>query len=146
MRQMLAGLALVVAVAFCRVTMSAPPLAGTAPLDWPEEDLSTRMMDGAHRFVEQQIDKARDSRQKFWTRADRVWDERIEANRKRLRTIIGAVDQRAEVRLERFGDEMAPALVAETERYRVFQVRWSVLEGLRAEGLLVEPKGLTTLH
>jgi len=36
-------------------------------------------------------------------------------------------------------DDETPAIVAETERYRVFQARWPVLDGMTAEGLLVEP-------
>jgi hypothetical protein len=47
---------------------AAPPesLPGTVPLNWPEEDLSGRMMDGAHRFVEQQIEEALARRKRFW--------------------------------------------------------------------------------
>jgi len=122
---------------------AAEPLPGTASLDWPEEDLSARMMDGAHRFVEQQIAQSREKRQKYWALASK---ENIDGNRQRLREIIGAVDQRSAPRMERFGDDMAPALVAEMERYRVFQVRWAVLDGLTAEGLLVEPVGTTRLN
>ena len=37
--------------------------------------------------------------------------------------------------------------MAETGRYRVFQVRWPVLDGVSAEGLLVEPaKGAPAAH
>src|SRR5690242_5300866 len=38
-------------------TQAAPadPLPRTAALEWPEEDLSSRLMDGAHRFVEREI-------------------------------------------------------------------------------------------
>ena len=42
--------------------------------------------------------------------------------------------------MERYGDDTQAALVAETSAYRVFQVRWPVLEGVVAEGLLVQPK------
>src|SRR2546428_14166775 len=42
--------------------------------------------------------------------------------------------------MERWGDEDNPALVAETGAYRVYQVRWPVLEGVSGEGLLLEPK------
>ncbi len=120
----------------------AAPLAGTAALEWPEEDLSARMMDGAHRFVEQHIAGAQERAARFWTydRASAAaWDAALAGNRERLREIIGAVDRRAAPALERFGDDENPALVAETPRYRVFQVRWPVLEGLSAEGLLVQP-------
>src|SRR5258708_9698565 len=56
--------------------------------------------------------------------------------------MIGAVDSRVsekDPRMERFGDDDSPALVAETDRYRVFQVRWPVLENVHGEGLLLEP-------
>jgi dienelactone hydrolase len=127
-----------------------PPLAGTSALAWPEEDLSGRMMDGAHRFVEQYIDGAETRAARFW-RYDRssaaAWDRALAANRDRLREILGVVDSRATPRLERYGDDENPALVAETKAYRVFQVRWPVLDGLTAEGLLVEPaSGAPTAH
>ena len=51
--------------------------------------------------------------------------------------IIGAVDPRLPVRMEQFGDDTHPTLVAETSRYRVYQVRWPVLEGFFGNGLLV---------
>ena len=139
LRAAIAALALIT----CQLTSlsAADPLPGTALLDWPEEDLSGRMMDGAHRFVEAQIAQAREKRQKYWPARAR---EAIEDNRQRLREIIGAVDRRTAPRMERFGDDNAPALVAETATYRVYQVRWPVLDGLSAEGLLVQPTGKMT--
>ena len=41
--------------------------------------------------------------------------------------------------MERFGDDEDSALVAETDSYRIYQVRWPVLEGVFGEGLLLEP-------
>ena len=42
------------------------PLPGTEPLDWPEEDLSERLMDGAHAFVERKIGESKQKRSRFW--------------------------------------------------------------------------------
>jgi len=124
-----------------QVAAQSGPLPQTAALDWPEEDLSARMMDGAHRFIERQIVEMQARSRRFW-KYDRssavAWNAAIEDNRSRLREIIGAVDSRLPPGLERFGDDENPALVAETRRYRVYQVRWHVLEGISAEGLLVE--------
>jgi dienelactone hydrolase len=133
-----------------QVPASAGPLPQTAPLDWPEQDLSARMMDGAHRFVERQIGDVQARSTRFW-KYDRssaaAWNASVQENRDRLREIIGAVDTRLPSRLERFGDDEHPALVAETDRYRVFQVRWPVLDGVWAEGLYVEPaKGAPAAH
>jgi dienelactone hydrolase len=100
------------------------------------------MMDGAHRFVEQEIAEVQARAARFW-KYDRsspaAWSAALEENRTRLREIIGAVDARMAPALERYGDDENPALVGETKRYRVFQVRWPVLDGVSAEGLLVEP-------
>lgn len=60
--------------------------------------------------------------------------------RERFRTIIGAVDARLAPGLEQYGDTARPALVAETARYRVWQVRWPVLDGVWGTGLWVQPK------
>ena len=125
-----------------QVPAASAPLPQTTALEWPEEDLSARMMDGAHRFVERQIADVQARSTRFW-KYDRssaaAWTASVQENRDRLREIIGAVDMRLPARLERFGDDEHPALVAETDRYRVFQVRWPVLDGVWAEGLYVEP-------
>jgi dienelactone hydrolase len=121
---------------------AAQPLPQTAALEWPEEDLSGRMMDGAHRFVERQITGTQARLDRFWNydrSSPAAWNASLKDNRDRLREIVGAVDQRAAPALERFGDDEIPALVAETPRYRVWQVRWPVLDGMTAEGLAVEP-------
>jgi len=119
------------------------PLPGTQALDWSEEDLSSRLMEGAHQFVERKITEAARGRSGYW-RIDATSPEAYEAsiteNRDSLREILGAVDPRSAPRMERYGDDTGAALVAETSGYRVFQVRWSVLDGVLAEGLLVQPK------
>lgn len=123
--------------------ISASGLPGTAPVEWPEEDLSGRLMEGAHRFVERKIAEAPAARGKFWKRdfsSAEACTKSMEPNRVQLKTIIGALDIRQPAAMERFGDEKTPALVAETARYRLFQVRWPVLDGLWGSGLLAEPK------
>lgn len=108
------------------------PLAGTKPLEWPEADLSARMMDGANVFVERKIDESIAKRGK--------------PDREQLKAIIGAVDARLAPSMEHYGDDKAPALVAETAKYRVHQVRWPVLDGLWGAGLLFEPVASAVAH
>lgn len=117
-------------------------LDNTQPLIW-EDDLSVRLMDGAHRFVERKIEESVRSRGKYWERnfsSAEAYVRSIEPNRNRFKQIIGVVDTHVPVTLEYFGDDENPALVAETDAYRIFQVRWPVLEGLTGEGLLLQPK------
>ncbi len=117
-------------------------LPGTQPLTW-EGDLSQRMMEGAHLFVERKIAESVQTRSKYWSRdlsSGPAYEKSVEPNRERFKKIIGVVDSRAPVVMERCGDEDNPALVAETGTYRVYQARWPVLEGVSGEGLLLEPK------
>jgi dienelactone hydrolase len=123
-------------------TALAQPLPGTAPLTW-EGDLSIRMMDGAHRFIERQIDRSLELRQRKWSRdfsSREAYEQSVSANRKRFLERIGAVDPLLPPSMERFGDDANPALVADLPAYRIYQVRWPVLEGVHGEGLLLEPK------
>jgi len=116
-------------------------LNNTQPLTW-EEDLSGRLMDGAHRFVERKIDESIKSRQNLWERdfsSKKAYLKSVEPNRIRFKQYIGVVDQRVPVTMEYYGDEKNSALVAETEQYKIFQVRWQVLEKLTGEGLLLKP-------
>src|ERR1041385_8769251 len=61
-------------------------LAGTQPLTW-EGDLSERMMDGAHRYVEQKIAESIKTRQKYWKRdlsSRAAYEKSVEPNRGRF--------------------------------------------------------------
>jgi dienelactone hydrolase len=118
-------------------------LPNTKPIEWPEADLSGRLMDGAHQFIERKIAEAPQKRARYWKRdfsSPDAYARSVDPNREHLRTIIGASNPRLPARMERYGDDANPALVAETSRYRIFQVRWPVFEGLNGCGLLVEQK------
>ena len=117
-------------------------LPGTDALVW-QDDLADKMMDGLHGFIEQKIARSVDRRPEQWRRdfsSPEAYNQSVQANRQRFQKVLGIVDSRVAVRMERFGDDDRPALVAETARYRVFQVRWPVLDGVWGEGLLLEPK------
>jgi hypothetical protein len=42
--------------------------------------------------------------------------------------------------MEQFGDEENPAVIAETDAYQVFQVRWPVFANVMGEGLLIKQR------
>jgi hypothetical protein len=46
------------------------PLPETEALEWPEADLSERLMAGAHRFVERKIEEAARDRAQYWAYVD----------------------------------------------------------------------------
>jgi dienelactone hydrolase len=138
-----AAVTLLLAAPLAGVDGSADSL-GAEPLVW-EGELDVRMMDGLHVFIERKIAESIKHRSKYWQRAVRPGEDyaaSVEPNRKRFRQMIGAVDPRVsekKPRMESFGDDDSPALVAETDIYRVFQVRWPVLKDVHGEGLLLEP-------
>jgi dienelactone hydrolase len=116
--------------------------------------MADRLMDGAHRFVERKIATAITRRDRHWNRdssnGPAAYEASIDPNRQVFRRLIGVVDDRVEPLMQRFGDDLNPAMVAETSAYRVHQVRWKVLRtpgtggGVWGEGLLVEPPGDAT--
>src|SRR5262249_29386049 len=68
--------------------------------------------------------------------------ESVKPNRERLAKNLGVVDERIKpVAMEYIGDWTPSPVIAETERYKVYAVRWSVLPGVDGEGLLLEPTG-----
>jgi hypothetical protein len=122
---------------------STGDLPGTGLLTW-EGDLSERMMDGAHRFVERKIAESVSTRARRWKRdlsSRTAYEQSVAANRARLRKIIGVVDSREPASLETVAAAGDAAVVAETPAYRVHQVCWPVLDEVFGEGLYLEPAG-----
>ncbi len=84
------------------------------------------MVDGIHAYLDRETEAALANRRP--------------GDRERLRKIIGAVDPRLPVRaLDLVATTASPAEVGRGPGYKVFAVRWPVLEGVTAEGLLLEP-------
>src|ERR1700722_1121784 len=82
---------------------SPPVLPSTQPLTW-DGDLSARMMDGAHRFVERKIAESGAGRAKYWTRdfsSHGAYEKSVQLNRERFPKIIGVVDPRVPAEMER---------------------------------------------
>jgi hypothetical protein len=107
------------------------------------------MMDGAHRYAERKIGESARTRQKHWSRdlsSHQAYERSVEPNRSRFMRKIGVVDARMPAAMERFGDDFAVGLVAETSTYDVYQVRWPAVENVlglgcvHGEGLLLQPK------
>jgi cephalosporin-C deacetylase-like acetyl esterase len=133
---------------FAELQAADDVLPGTSKLTL-KRPLDVVMVEGISRFC---LRATRDSvmkRDKRWTRdfsSVLAFEESIAPNRKRLRAIIGAVDPRVTAdQKHRHGFELLATLgqssvVARTERVSVHKVRWQVLEGVTAEGLLLKPQ------
>lgn len=115
----------------------------STPLTWPEDDLSQRMMDGAHRFIDRKLAATAAKRAELWEyvlSTPEAFVRSVDPHRGQLRVLLGVVEDRLPARMERYGDDRNPVMLAETEDYQVFQVRWPVFEGIFGEGLLVLQK------
>ncbi|HUW61143.1 MAG TPA: hypothetical protein VMZ06_09065 [Candidatus Bathyarchaeia archaeon] len=119
------------------------PLTGTAPLT-AQGDLAMKMLDGMDAYLAREVVACREKRAENWNRdfsSHEAYVKSIEPNRQRFKTLIGVVDERVPADMEYVATVDAPALLAETDVYKVYEVRWTVLDGVHGEGLLIEPVG-----
>lgn len=122
-----------------------------------EGDLSVKMLDGAHRFIEEKIFNSVHDRAKIWHRdlsSFSAYEKSIESNRQRFMSCIGVQDktkpphnysmgpeaENQKILMQRIAVNEDALIVAETAKYKVYQVRWTVLNDVYGEGLLLEPK------
>ncbi|MCI0378757.1 MAG: hypothetical protein L0215_14205 [Gemmataceae bacterium] len=125
--------------------LGAQTLPGTQPLEM-KGDLARHMLNGIDKYLSRQIPIVAKERERFWKpdySSAAAYEKSVNANRERLKKILGVVDARVPVTMEYVATESQPALIAETDAYRLHAVRWPVLQGVYGEGLLLEPKGKT---
>ena len=136
------GLAATILLAAIGWPLLADPLPDTKPLT-VEGDLAEQMVAGIDKYLMRELAEAPRRRQAAWK-----WDYSVQTSlpvadnsyRKRLRTILGVVDERElNVEVEYIATTDRPSLIAKTSKYEVHAVRWPVLPGVDAEGLLLEP-------
>jgi dienelactone hydrolase len=115
----------------CAATLAAQPvLEGTKPLT-RQGDLAMEMVASIDRYLMQRLAGSPQYR-----RAPRPED------RDELRRLIGVVDPRVMFDSPTLLATLTQdAKIAGAGEYEVFAVRWPVLDGMDAEGLLVRPKG-----
>ncbi|MFT5325896.1 MAG: cephalosporin-C deacetylase-like acetyl esterase, partial [Planctomycetaceae bacterium] len=118
------------------------PLTITQPLD-------EFMIDGLDRFCLRELAASPARREKMWNRdfsSTEAYEKSIAPNRERFREYIGAVDQRL-TNAPGLNDSFEflqtfshPSSVAGSAKVKAHRVRWQVLEGVTAEGLLLIPE------
>src|SRR6266446_8397793 len=70
-------------------------LPGTKPLTW-DGDLSTKMLDGAHKLIDEKINESAAGRSKFWNRnfsSRQAYELSVDPNRRRFMKYIGVEDK-----------------------------------------------------
>ncbi|MCI0701747.1 MAG: dienelactone hydrolase family protein, partial [Planctomycetia bacterium] len=120
----------------------AEPFPNTKALT-DEGDLSAKQVAGMHKYLDRALKDSVEKRQAMWKldkSSSAAYAKSVEPNRARFKKLIGVVDKRVPPNLEYVGTPDQPALIAETDKYKVFAVRWAVLPGVDGEGLLLEPK------
>jgi len=138
--------AVVVSVSAAPSCGAQPTLPGTSALTMTQP-LDEVMVDGINRFCLREIATSRDRRGELWLRdhsSSEAYAASIADNRDRFRQIIGAVDLRVTPKPQQFSFELLSTLerssiLARTDAVTVHAVRWQVLDGVTAEGLLLKP-------
>jgi dienelactone hydrolase len=118
-------------------------LPGTKALT-ADGDLAAQMVAGIDKYLMRELAASVEKRKQYWKpdfSSPEAYSKSVQPNRERLKKLLGVVDQRVPVEMQYVATTNTPALVAETDRYKVFAVRWPVLDGVDGEGLLLEPKG-----
>ncbi len=106
-----------------------------------KDPLDVVMVRGISQFAERELEIARKERAQQWARdysSPESYVASVAKQREMLRTIIGAVDERVDVRLSIQQEDVT---ANESPRPVAVPVTWTVMEGVTAEGLLVLPRG-----
>ncbi|HVS40398.1 MAG TPA: hypothetical protein VMS17_32875 [Gemmataceae bacterium] len=115
-----------------------------------EGDLAAKMVEGIDKYLTRALDDSDKKREEFWNVDYSSVDAYLKAvapKRERLKKILGVVDPRVPFTdLEYVGGPKTPSLVAETDDYKVFAVRWPLLPGVEGDGLLLEPEKFRVLQ
>ena len=108
-------------------------------------DLAAQMVDGIHAYLLQRTAASVKDRQELWHRDyanHKAYEASVAANRERFAKVIGLIDSRVPYATPTIEAQLGGAsVVASGDRYKVYNVRWPVLDGVDAEGLLLEPEG-----
>ncbi len=127
---------------FSSVSAAQSSLTNAQPFTL-EGDIAAQMVDGVDRFLLRELEQSIANRAKHWHRdlsSPAAYDASVQKNRERLAHIIGLRDARVAVdSLEFVSSTLANEKIAETSAYRILAVRWSALDGLQGEGLLLQP-------
>ena len=113
-------------------------------------DLSAKMVEGVGRFLLKETEKQKEHRSEAWQfdfSSEKGFDQSISAQRHLLSKRLGVVEARVQSHIEILTNSKAAGLKAfkiELPKCTISAIHWQVLDGLSAEGILVQPKGKVT--
>ena len=117
------------------IPFASTPLTGN-------EDLSVKMVNGINDFLIQETKRRTLQRTSRWKRdfsSAAAFDRSISKQRAELKTLLGVTDERIQPVLQiATRNDLAPYTIVEKE-YTVSAVRWTVMNNLSAEGILIIP-------
>src|SRR5687768_1429743 len=123
------------------VLAQSPPAFPATPLT-ETGDLSALMIQGIDRFLTAQQQQATRDRTSMWTpdfTSAEAFNKSIATNRALLAKITGAVEKRIDPALEILTDRKLKPVTLGSKECTISAVRWTVMEGFIAEGLLLRP-------
>ncbi len=127
-----------------QISMEERHLTGTNLLPATDPEMfRSQMIEGIFAYFEHELELAPIKRERRWNRnyiSEAEYIKSIASNRDRFKKITGLVDERKEVEgLILMESTLQKALVVQTDKYAVYNVKWPVLEGVTGVGLWVEP-------
>jgi dienelactone hydrolase len=112
---------------------------------WMEQaELSSLMVQRVNEFLSEQTAGVKQLRAEAWKHDfanEEAFNHSIASQKALLRQRLGVVDQRLAPKLEYVTTSPSKPMSVETQGCTIYAVRWDVLEGMPAEGLLLQPKG-----
>ncbi len=137
---------LLILFVFCFMTFSAigqikAPFKST-PLT-EKGDMSSLMVEGINRFLTNETSKIKQVRPGLWKRDfsnPAAFSKSVSFYHDLLAQRLGVVDVRVKPAMEVLTSDKMEQFRLETNGCVIRAVRWNVLEGLQAEGLLLQPK------
>jgi dienelactone hydrolase len=119
-------------------------LNDTKPLELESiDELRSKMIGGMFRYFSKVLESGSISKKQHWNRnfsSLQAYEESIASNREKFKKITGIVDERMPFEgLMLMESTTQKALVAQTDNYSVYRVKWPVLKGVTGTGLLIEP-------
>ncbi|MFO1019224.1 MAG: hypothetical protein U0903_00770 [Planctomycetales bacterium] len=121
----------------------ADPFPGTQPLT-ETKPLDHVMLEGMERYLTRNTAAAREERLQTWTKAlaERATAEEFRTEqRKKLATVLGVLPATQSPGIEFLSSTTEKSLLHKGTAGEIHRVRWPVLEGVTAEGLLLQPAG-----